>query len=190
MLIETIRIENNIQNGYYQKKFMKKTFRKDQLGALLDEYERACDDLKRTIADISIEEFTAIIDKETEDPDCVSIQTIMSHTVNAGYGYVFYIRKKFDDPNAVRERRDPAKTPAEACDELDKMIAYTEKNLSNKYSLTFEEIIKNEFKVPWGQCYDFEQMLEHAIVHILRHRRQIERFLIKYYSLNIAPHKE
>ncbi|MGY0037018.1 hypothetical protein [Pedobacter sp. NJ-S-72] len=28
----------------------------------------------------------------------------------------------------------------------------------------------------WGQLYDIEQLMEHAIVHILRHRRQIERF--------------
>jgi hypothetical protein len=33
--------------------------------------------------------------------------------------------------------------------------------------------------VTWGQSYDVEQLFEHAIVHILRHRRQIERFLIR-----------
>jgi hypothetical protein len=27
----------------------------------------------------------------------------------------------------------------------------------------------------WGVPYDLEQLLEHAIVHILRHRRQIEK---------------
>lgn len=32
--------------------------------------------------------------------------------------------------------------------------------------------------VRWGQLYDVEQLFEHAIVHILRHRRQIERFLL------------
>lgn len=32
----------------------------------------------------------------------------------------------------------------------------------------------------WGQQYDVEQMLEHAIVHILRHRRQIKNALIKF----------
>ena len=30
----------------------------------------------------------------------------------------------------------------------------------------------------WGQMYNIEQLLEHAIVHVLRHRRQIERFLL------------
>ena len=33
--------------------------------------------------------------------------------------------------------------------------------------------------VRWGQRYDVEQLIEHAIVHILRHRRQIEKFLLK-----------
>jgi hypothetical protein len=32
----------------------------------------------------------------------------------------------------------------------------------------------------WGQVYDIEQMMEHAIVHILRHRRQIEKFKISH----------
>jgi chromosomal replication initiation ATPase DnaA len=32
-----------------------------------------------------------------------------------------------------------------------------------------------KIKTGWGQLYDIEQLAEHAIVHILRHRRQIER---------------
>ncbi len=32
------------------------------------------------------------------------------------------------------------------------------------------------FESRWKQPYDIEQMLEHAIVHILRHRRQLERW--------------
>jgi hypothetical protein len=31
----------------------------------------------------------------------------------------------------------------------------------------------------WGQHYDIEQMMEHAIVHVLRHRRQVEKFVEK-----------
>jgi len=33
--------------------------------------------------------------------------------------------------------------------------------------------------VRWGPQYDLEQLLEHAVVHILRHRRQIEKFAAK-----------
>ncbi len=41
-------------------------------GALLDEYERAFSDLKSTIAVISTQELTAIVDPDTSDPDCHS----------------------------------------------------------------------------------------------------------------------
>jgi hypothetical protein len=29
----------------------------------------------------------------------------------------------------------------------------------------------------WGQVFDLEQLLEHALAHLLRHRRQLERWL-------------
>ena len=32
------------------------------------------------------------------------------------------------------------------------------------------------FPVRWGPTYDPEMLLEHAIVHLLRHRRQITRW--------------
>jgi hypothetical protein len=43
--------------------------------------------------------------------------------------------------------------------------------------MTDEEITAVKMPVRWGPTYDLEQLLEHAIVHILRHRRQVERFL-------------
>ena len=36
-----------------------------------------------------------------------------------------------------------------------------------------------KIKTRWGQLYDVDQLFEHAIVHVLRHRRQIERFIVK-----------
>ncbi len=30
----------------------------------------------------------------------------------------------------------------------------------------------------WGQKYDLEQLIEHAIVHVMRHRWQIEKFIV------------
>ena len=42
--------------------------------------------------------------------------------------------------------------------------------------------IHKKIVVKWGQTYDPEQLFEHAIVHILRHRRQIERFLLQLRS--------
>ena len=40
-----------------------------------------------------------------------------------------------------------------------------------------QEAVDTKMQVRWGPTYDFEQLFEHAIVHVLRHRRQIDRFL-------------
>lgn len=153
-----------------------KTYRQGAVGALLDEYEKAAEELKESLKSVSQQDFVLIVDKETKDPECVSIQTIMQHVVSSGYAYAFYIRKQFGDPLTERKENYDLQTPEIACSELDKMLQYTEETLSNKSEITFDEVLNNIIKVTCGQSYDFEQMLEHAIVHILRHRRQIEIF--------------
>ena len=62
-------------------------------GALLDEYERALSDLKRVIADIPPQELVVIADSETDDPDCHSIQTVLTHVVRSAFGYATSIRQ-------------------------------------------------------------------------------------------------
>lgn len=157
----------------------KKIFREGSVGALMDEYERAAEELKNVIKIIDQQDYVAIVDNETKDLDCISIQTIMNHVVRAGYGYANYIRKQFGDSWTERKENYELNTPESACKELDNMLTYTVDTLKNKWELTFDDVVKNIIKTQWGQDYDFEQLLEHAIVHILRHRRQIEKFLIK-----------
>jgi len=65
----------------------------------------------------------------------------------------------------------------DAIEGLEKMLAYTAETLENKWTTKEEDVHKIMVTASWGQEYTLEQMLEHAIVHVLRHRRQIERFL-------------
>ena len=72
----------------------KKRFRnKGAIGTFLDEYEKALNELIETINDISEKELAKIIDFETDDKDCKSIQSILTHVVQSGYIYVVEIRK-------------------------------------------------------------------------------------------------
>jgi hypothetical protein len=57
------------------------------------------------------------------------------------------------------------------------MLIYTVETLSDKWELSDDEITKVKIISRYGPTYDIEQLLEHAIVHILRHRRQIEKFI-------------
>ena len=50
-------------------------------------------ELIETINDISEKELAKIIEFETNDEDCKSIQSILTHVVQSGYTYVVEIRK-------------------------------------------------------------------------------------------------
>ena len=165
----------------------KKTFRAGPLGALMDEYERAAEDLKIVLTSIDQEDYTAVVDHETKDPDCVSMQSIMNHVVRSGYGYANYLRKEFGDSWSKRKDSYDVNTPASACAELDLMLAYSVATLQDKWQLTFTDLKDRIINAPWGQKFDPEQLLEHAIVHILRHRRQIEKFIIKRQTGTFPP---
>ena len=58
------------------------------------------------------------------------------------------------------------------------MFAFNESLFDDYPKIKLEEMDNNKkMTVRWGQQYDAEQLLEHAIVHILKHRRQIQRFI-------------
>ena len=156
---------------------MKNNYRKGGIGAVMDVYERAAADLKKLITKISETDFVKIVDSETKDEDCRSVQTIVSHVTNSGYGYANYIRDWFSIPKNSPERRLLSQNDFPA--EFERMLAYTSETLVGKWEYSDEEIMEVKMIVRWGPQYDLEQLLEHAVVHILRHRRQIEKFASK-----------
>lgn len=153
---------------------MKINYRKGGIGAVMDEYERAVADLKNLVGNISETDFVKIVDTDTKDDDCRSVQTIVSHVTNSGYGYANYVRDWFAIPKSSPERRLISQNDFSM--ELDKMLAYTIETLQDKWEFTDDEIMKVKMIVRWGPQYDLEQLLEHAVIHILRHRRQIGKF--------------
>ncbi|MDT5062436.1 MAG: hypothetical protein QOH63_2895 [Acidobacteriota bacterium] len=154
---------------------MRKTYRRGPIGALMDEYERAASELERLIERIPEDDFVRVVDSQTKDDDCRSVQTIMSHVVRAGYGYADYIREQF----SIASNRPQPKllSRQESLEQLDAALRYTAQTLEGKWEMSDEEISGTVIKSRWGAVYDVEGLLEHAIVHILRHRRQVEKFI-------------
>jgi uncharacterized damage-inducible protein DinB len=154
---------------------MASRFRKGAVGAMMDEYTRAAGQLSELLLKISDAEFERVRDLQSPDENCRSIQTIMRHVVRAGYGYAGSIRGAF---GAEAKAQDvPLRMRLEALDQLEAMLEYTVETLEGKWELSEDEITAVRIHSRWGVIYDLEQLLEHAIVHVLRHRRQIERFL-------------
>jgi uncharacterized damage-inducible protein DinB len=99
----------------------------------------------------------------------------MSHVVRAGYGYADYIREQF----SVESNRPPNKllSRQESLEQLDAALRYTAQTLEGRWEMSDEEISATVINSRWGVVYNVEGLLEHAIVHLLRHRRQIEKFI-------------
>jgi uncharacterized damage-inducible protein DinB len=154
---------------------MRESYRNGAIGALMDEYERAAWELKGLIERIPEDDFVRIVDSETEDEDCRSVQTIMSHVVRAEYGYADYIREQLSIPSSRPQPR--LLTRQESLEQLEAALRYTAETLEGRWEMSAEEISGIVIKSRWGAVYDAEGLLEHAIVHLLRHRRQIEKFI-------------
>ncbi len=154
---------------------MTNIYRQGAVGALLDVYEQAISDLKKAIEDIPDNALTIIIDPQTTDENCKSLQTILSHVVHSGYGYATVIHN-LKGYNDTRQGKTYHLTIKEYVEDLTQIFTYTEnifKEIKDTELEQFDNLSK--IKTGWGQFYDIEQMVEHAIVHILRHSRQIDK---------------
>ena len=154
---------------------MRTTYRSGAIGALMDEYERAAAELRRLVERIPEADFVRIVDRETKDEDCRSAQTIMSHVVRAAYGYADYIREQFSIASTRPQPR--LLSQQESLEQFEAALHYTIETLEGRWEMSGEEISRTNIKTRWGPVYDVEGLLEHAIVHLLRHRRQLEKFI-------------
>jgi len=145
--------------------------------ALLDEYKRAIDELASVIRPLSSRTLLRVVDDKTTDANCRSVQTILTHVIFAGHTYTVYMEnhighKKERPPKAYFETAD------EYVEALHRMFDYCKNFFIENPSIQLEESDQSKkITTSWKQQYDPEQLMEHAVVHVLKHRRQIERFV-------------
>ena len=146
------------------------------LVAIMMEYRSATLVLQNILSSLSETEFTEIRDFKTKDEDCKSILTVTNHCIQSGYTYANYIDSIIEDSTWF-EYDKVNSNPLRASKELDKMLDYSESILEKISHFTDKKLEQFQLKTRWQVTYDVEQILEHAIVHILRHRLQIENFI-------------
>jgi RimJ/RimL family protein N-acetyltransferase/uncharacterized damage-inducible protein DinB len=151
--------------------------------AILGEYARAINELKNVIQNIDNETLTKIVDTKTKDPDCRSVQTVLSHVVSSGYNYAILIAKyQGEDLDYTKQKK--LKTAAAYMAALDTMMAFNIAVFERYPNIKLEEYdMAKKMITRWGQTYDVDQLMEHAICHILRHRRQVERFKMQFVTI-------
>lgn len=156
--------------------FIEHPGRSGPFGALMDEYARAADDFCRVVERFDLPRFDA--ERPSNNPNTVSPRAICLHSIGAAHRYAHYIRKARGLEFAERYEADPARLhfPRDVRGLLTEGIVFTEQTVEPLLKATGEEIQALSFTVRWGPRYDPEMILEHAVCHLLRHRRQLERW--------------
>jgi hypothetical protein len=159
-----------------QNSFVTHPGRFGAFGALMDEYARAAEDFCRVVETFDDSRFGS--EKPNNSETTRSPRAMCIHVVGAAHRYAHYIRKRrgidfvdrFEtDPTHVRSSKDVRPLLAQA-------IVFTESTVEPLLEMSEEEVLALSFPVRWGPTYDPEMILEHAICHLLRHRRQLERW--------------
>ena len=145
-------------------------------GALMDEYARAAEDFCRVVESFDVARFMA--QRPSDNPNTVSPHAICVHACGAAHRYAHYIRKVRGVDFIERYDTHPSRitSPQDVRPLLAEALVFTEMTVEPLRQATDKELQALTFTVRWGSLYDPEMMVEHAVCHLLRHRRQLERW--------------
>jgi len=123
----------------------------------------------------------------TEDSDYKSLDTLLEHIFRAARGYMSWVCEKLNLP-------DPEIKPEPKSDvienEADEYLTY----LINKWRIPLTGIAEEKFHSPtftsrWGVDYCIDAMLEHAVMHPIRHEFQLRNLLADQQSKSNSAKK-
>lgn len=156
--------------------FLQHPGRSGPFGALMDEYARAAVDFCAVAGTFDRARFESV--HPANDENTKSPRGVCTHVVRAAYRYAHYIRKARGVDFVDAFDLDPARltTPADVPGLLVEAIRFTEDTVEPLLGLDETGIQALSFNVRWGPRYDPEMILEHGVCHLLRHRRQLERW--------------
>ena len=126
------------ESHIFNIKMMKQFRNNGAIGSLLDEYEKTLFELKEVINDVTSDELLKIVDTTTKDPECKSIQTVLTHIIGSGYCYAVIIRKHFGEKAEYRDGI-VMDSVAEYIEELQKMFQYNVQLFEDYPTIPLEE---------------------------------------------------
>lgn len=111
----------------------------------------------------------------SSDPNYRSLATLLSHVLRCARSYLLWICRQLDLP-------DPGVRPAPAADTADADADEYLEHVLERWRAPLAEVPEARFYRPeypsnWGVAYCIDAMLEHAVMHPLRHRFQLAGLL-------------
>jgi hypothetical protein len=109
------------------------------------------------------------------DPDYESAERLCGHVLGAARGYLTWMCDQVGRPAAdvdMNEAREALAARAGAA--IEDILGAWRRHLAH---FVDAELTPAVYTSRWGEPFLIEQMLEHAVVHPMRHRLQLERAL-------------
>ena len=109
------------------------------------------------------------------DPDCLSLNSLIRHVLRSAGGYMTWMCEMLGLPNPGIEPL-PEQELSES--DIDEYL----KHLTGKWTAPLSGIEENQCHNPayltrWGSPYCIEAMLEHAVMHPVRHEFQLLKLI-------------
>jgi uncharacterized damage-inducible protein DinB len=115
-----------------------------------------------------------IILPKTEDTDYQSLDHLLVHVLRASRNYMTWMCEKLNLPDPQINMQPGVEEVEETCDEyLEHLLERWREPLVAVPESAFDAV----HKARWGSDMTIESMLEHAVMHPLRHSFQLEELL-------------
>jgi len=109
----------------------------------------------------------------TDDPSYQSNEHLAGHVLRSSRNYLTWIGDCVKRPvTDLDSETDPVAIAGRSAAFMEEVLAGWRRHLA---LLEDRELAPVTYKSRWGEDYNIEQMLEHAVVHPMRHRIQLER---------------
>ncbi len=106
-----------------------------------------------------------------DDPDYASLDALLNHVMRCAAGYMFWICKQLELPDPEFLRPPEADAIASEADAyMEHVLERWRQPLADVAEERFHE---PSFAAPWDATYCIDAMLEHAVMHPIRHRFQL-----------------
>ena len=116
--------------------------------------------------------------QDSGDPNYISLQALLRHVFRSARGYLTWMCEKLElpDPNIIPTWEDY---------EIEKHIDEYLDHLTDKWATPLKDLPPERFEDQtylsrWNVPHTIEEMLEHAVMHPIRHTYQLEQLLSEH----------
>lgn len=110
----------------------------------------------------------------TEDPDYATLEALLVHVIACARGYMVWICEKLELP-------EPGIRPAPQRERIEAELDEYVEHLLERWRLPLREVPEERFNdcfpSRWGVLFCADSMLEHAVLHPIRHSFQLTELM-------------